>query len=188
MKIGIDIDDTIINTSELVLDYLNNDGISLDLIDFKNYMRDAIKGDYSNKGVVLLLHKYGRDIAENASVKDGAVEVINYLKEKGHKIYIITSRSEKRIPNINKITEDFLNINNISYDQLFMGIDDKAQLCLTENIDYLIDDSVDKIEQLQQPTTGILFNSIINNDIETDVKRVNNWQEIKDYFDSEELI
>ena len=64
-----------------------------------------------------------------ASVKDGAKESLEDLKSRGYKIIIYSARSWQEY----EMTEDWLNKNNIPYDQLILGkpigdywIDDRA--------------------------------------------------------------
>ena len=184
MKIGIDIDDTIANTSELVLKYLSDNNEQIEFNDFKNYMSEIIRGIYRNKEILFLLFKYGEVVAKEAAVKEDVAEVIKFLKEKGYEIYIITSRTEKNIKGIKEITENYFKENNIMYDKLLTGRNDKKNICIEEGIDFLIDDSVDTINELESPTKGILFNSIINSDKKTNATRVNNWIEIREYFEN----
>lgn len=170
MRIGIDIDDTITNTSEMMMKYITKSGIAIDT-----------KEDYCNFKVEQLdkyrdlIEEYIEPVLSSVSVKKDCVSVINKLKEEGNTIYIITARSNRYSNNIYNITVDYLNKNGIIYDELLFGYENKKDICLKEKIDYMIDDNINVYDSLVETSTKpILFDKGDNR------VRVNSWSEVLD--------
>ena len=86
----------------------------------------------------------------------------------------IKKRKDKRFKNtINSL---------LKYNKIITGAGKKAELCVENNIDLLIDDSIKHCTNLSNiGIDTLLFNSINNKDIETNLKRVYNWNEVYDY-------
>ena len=80
------------------------------------------------------------------------------------------------------MTKNLLDSYNIKYNKIITGAGKKAELCVENNIDLLIDDSIKHCTNLSNiGIDTLLFNSINNKDIETNLKRVYNWNEVYDY-------
>jgi len=87
---------------------------------------------------------------EDRAILPGAKEVISELKNKGHEIIIATSRNYgSSDEDVCGITEDWLNENNIIYDEIFfnqpsfdVGIDDRTIMFM--NWDSLTADDIEK--------------------------------------------
>lgn len=171
MKIGIDIDDTITNTTEKISEYMEKLGISTK-DDFCNYTDKELE-NYNE-----LLVKYMELVLSTCTLKDNCVKVINNLKKKGHKIYIITARTNKFSKNIYNITKCFLDSNNILYDELLFGYEDKRDICIEKELDYMIDDNINVYNSLlDTKVRPVLFSKKQNK--EFDCIRVNDWLEIE---------
>ena len=176
MRIGIDIDDTIVNTSEMCINYVKK----LDKKYGEN-IKDIITDNIKNPVVTLFYDNYLYDVIAHAKLKEDAVKVINELY-RDNEIYFITARSERFIKDVDNMTKNLLDSYNIKYNKIITGAGKKAELCVENNIDLLIDDSIKHCTNLS--IIGIdtlLFNSINNKDIETNLKRVYNWNEVYDY-------
>lgn len=170
MRIGIDIDDTITNTTEMMMKYINKSGIAIDSSeDYCNFKVEQLD-KYRD-----LLEKYIEPVLTNVSVKKDCVSVISKLKEEGNTIYIITARSNRYSDNIYNITVDYLNKNNIIYDKLLFGYENKRDVCLKEKIDYMIDDNINVYDSLVGTSTKPILFSKGNNRF-----RVDSWSEILD--------
>ncbi len=147
MNIGIDIDNTICNTEEIINKYQNifikeNNISKEELWNNNNYRLD-------------FLEKYLKIIYKEVSIKEHAKEVINKLS-KNNKIYLITARSNNYfINNTEELTINYFNNNKIHIDDLIINAKDKVDACIDNNIDIMIEDSVYN------------YNKLINNDINT---------------------
>lgn len=176
MRIGIDIDDTIVNTSEMCINYVKK----LDKKYGEN-IKDIITDNIKNPVVTLFYDNYLYDVIAHAKLKEDAVRVINELY-RDNEIYFITARSERFIKDVDNMTKNLLDSYNIKYNKIITGAGKKAELCVENNIDLLIDDSIKHCTNLSNiGIDTLLFNSINNKDIETNLKRVYNWNEVYDY-------
>ena len=176
MRIGIDIDDTIVNTSEMCINYVKK----LDKKYGEN-IKDIITDNIKNPVVTLFYDNYLYDVIAHSKLKEDAVKVINELYL-DNEIYFITARSERFIKDVDNMTKNLLDSYNIKYNKIITGAGKKAELCVENNIDLLIDDSIKHCTNLSNiGIDTLLFNSINNKDIETNLKRVYNWNEVYDY-------
>lgn len=177
MRIGIDIDDTITDTYLIVLkhiaEYFKRDYEELKSI---GYTYDEFFTDSEFIGFEKFVDDNFHKLIPTLKPKEGAVEVINKLKQDGHEIIIVTARSSAK-PNQNI---DFLNSYNIPFDKFYEGIKDKGELSKKENIDVLIDDSYKHYQQCQRENIrAILFDAPYNRKYE-ECERVTNWNEVYD--------
>ena len=128
MNIGIDIDDTISNTFETFLPYMKkfaeqdlNRKLDLNLSSRTDYYNIIEKYGISEEEARTFWVNYYVEILENVQPRKSAVEVINTLKEKGHKIFLITARVDDGIVDVKAITEKWLEVNKINYDKLIIN-------------------------------------------------------------------
>ena len=178
MVIGIDIDDTITNSSELIMEYARS-FFKLDDINLINNILNAPKIE----GQLLEFYsKYLPEMIEKYTVKDNAVEVINRLKDKGYKIVIITARGYTVThDNLDVITIEYFSKHGIHADEIIFKTVNKRDVCIEKNIRVLVDDSIKTLESLKDTEIEpILFDSIINKDTSTDIKRVYSWLELEE--------
>lgn len=180
MRIGIDIDDVITNTSETMEEYIakykNNKKI-------KEHMVEIMKGNPSDPDVVKFCLENYLKVFQKVKVKENAREVIQKLLDRGNEIYLITARGE----NLNffkgseKVTIDFLEENKIKYNKIIFNSTDKAQLCKDNCIDIMIDDSITHCEDIRNiGIRSILFTTNVNKNIYTTVERVDSWIELEE--------
>jgi len=178
MRIAIDLDDTLFDTSLRTMEYLKQ-------ID-KKYMdniNDIVRDNISNPIVVEFYDKYLSDIVHSASLKENAL-LINELYN-SYEIYFVTARSERFIKDVDTRTKNLLDGYNIKYHKIITGAGNKAEICKLNDIDLLIDDSIRHCTKfIEFGGNALLFNSIINNNIETNLKRVYNWKEVYDFINS----
>ena len=149
MKIGIDIDNVISNfNEELIKEYLMHDkelrntGI---INENAKYIRNGMF-DWTDDEEKTFYKENIERIAKNLKVIKGAKEYIEKLHEDEHLIYIITGRDNGEYLEPYKMTKQWLDANNIYYDNLILtdtyDKHAKAEKCLENNIDIMIDDSV----------------------------------------------
>lgn len=137
MRIGIDLDDTICRTTEMVNDKMKEYAKkkNFDILDIMN--DEEIKLDFFNE--------YLPDIYRNVQVKRNARDVMRRLKSKGNELFLITARTNSLVPsvkNVADITEEWLSENDILVDGIFSSAygEDKAQIMKREKIDIMVDD------------------------------------------------
>lgn len=177
MKIGIDIDDVITNTSEKIKEYLykyekSGDGIK--------HIVEVMRGESPTQNIKNFFNEYMSKIFFCVTIKENAKEVIDRLINNGHKIILITSRGEERFRNSKEITIEYLKNHNISYSQIIFDSLDKQIACKENDIDIMIDDSVKTCELVNMSgVKTIVYTSEINKNINTNIKRVENWLELE---------
>lgn len=172
MRIGIDIDNTIVNTRETVFKYKRKSKFKK----YKGYYYDwplEIKEEF--------LDTYVEEIHMHAKVKEYAKEAIDILKEMGHEIILVTYRDNIRSNESQSNTKKYLKEHSIYYDDLLFGSFDKGKVCKEKNIDLLIDDSLENIESVAKEGIDVLVYPMSYNK-KTKYPRVNNWKEVLEYI------
>ncbi len=181
MRIGIDIDDTISYTSQIMnkkateydKKYLRGEGL-INL--HKQYFYERF--NWTTEEVNDFYHRYYEDIVPEIRVREDAKEIIEKLKNDGHTIFIITIRSYKYLHDPYSITYKWLSDNDIVFDQLIVNATNKGEICSENKIDLLIDDSVDNCySAINYNINTLLFNGEHNIE-NTTLKRVYDWYEI----------
>lgn len=180
MRIGFDIDDVIIDTSgsmkEYIIKYDKNGELMANI-------EDIMRGDASTPFIENFFVEHFLEIARNAKVKENAVRVIKKLFDAGNEIYLITARGEKKkiFHGAENLTLEYLKENNICYNNIIFNAIDKAQLCIDNHIDLLVDDSIKHCEAIRDVNiNSILFTSFVNKSLSTTVSRVDNWLELEE--------
>lgn len=132
-------------------------------------------------------HDSFKDYITNPIVREGVSDATHQLHEAGYKIFIITARKIKEHKEIftekeyKRLTREFLDKNDIYYDELAFYPNPKIRAIKDKKIDIFIEDSVQNIEELSKHIKVIIFDSVYNRDIDLpNTKRVTSWSEIKD--------
>lgn len=100
---------------------------------------------------------------EKIECKPFAKETIKNLRNKGHKIFIITARNSIWHKDPYKLSYDWLIKNEIEFDKLIIGQEEKVSSCLENKIDIFIDDHEKHIASLNDVgIKTILFKNIHN--------------------------
>ena len=169
MKIGIDIDDTMTNTTEILEFYLKQYDKIVETSDWTKWDK-SIQRDFFNKNMV--------SIVTNVKLKKNVKEVLYELKN-NNTLVLITSRSDRYADNICNLTEKFIKDNELPFDNIFTCSGDKVNICMNEHIDILIDDNKYICEKVYEKGIEVLlFDSKYNKD--SKFRRVYNWVEIKE--------
>ena len=149
MRIGIDIDNVISNFDEVLKNaFLEHDKLlrNTGIVDDNFYITSGMF-DWSKEEINNFYYSNVERIAKSLSLIDDSKEYIDKLKSDGHFIYIITGRDNGEYSNPFEMTKEWLNKNNIYYDELiFTNSKDKElldKISLFENINI---DSIPKIE------------------------------------------
>lgn len=197
MILGIDIDDTISKTCEILVEY------------GKEYTKEVLKkektlefnGNLSNHFYIESLFGWTREEAdrffelyykkfvENVSPKEDSVEIINKLHDEGNKIVLITSRDNFADVNAKLETEKWLKKQGIKYDNLITDVLSKYQTCLDYNVELFIDDSYSNCMEISSHGIKTLmvdakYNYNLNDE---KIRRVYSWKEIYSLIDSERI-
>ena len=183
MNIGIDIDDTITDLSCIFLKYarIYNQENRIDFpIDKTQWDLDKAFG-WNKKNYTDFSKKYLKKLLNEAKPKKNAVNIINKLKDEGHKIVIITARNTEELINPYDMTKKWLISNNIKFDKLIVNSNKKEEDCLNNKINVFIDDRLENCETVYQTLhiPVFLFDSIYNtNDNHPLIERLFSWDEV----------
>ena len=183
MRIGIDLDDTITKTDEILFKYAkkyNEEEKILFKINRGEWDWNKAFG-WDEEKCETFFSRYLKKIFEEAEIKENAKEKINELKKVGNKIIIITARDTKSLKEVHKVCENWLINNKVNVDKIVVDGEDKAQKCLENKIDIFIDDNVYNCESVYKnlKIPVLLMDSRYNKDYQnSNIKRVYNWNEI----------
>ena len=191
MNIGIDIDNTITEVQDQLnkaaYDYAIKLGKNIENADnpleyIKNN-RDTYrkKFQFSYEELKYFLQNIQEEITNKAKPIDNAVEVINRLKKEGHKIIIITARDSEFHDDPYLLSKNWLDKNNIKYDQIIVNAREKGMVCKDENIDLFIDDQLNNcLDVLKEGIKVIrISNEICDN---KDIIDLDSWTKIYEYI------
>jgi len=182
MRIGIDIDNTITNTLPILKKYCqkyNEEVVKRDLKINEQGFASYNLYDWTEEENLDFCQKYLEEIVMQAKVKERAKEIIQKLKQEGNIIYIITARTNAHFKNPYETTEKFLREHDIVYDRLIVNCTNKAQVCVENNIEVMIEDETHNIEKISTQIPVIAFQEIYNKRCEgKNIIKVNHWNEI----------
>ena len=172
MKIGIDIDGVLTDIEKWQLDYGSKfyyENYHKGIVNYKGYETDEIF-DSNRECDDLFWNKYFEDYSINVEARKFSGEVISMLKDDGYEIYIITARgsflsnssSVMSKEENEQIVKEWLNKNNIYYNQIIFSREDKLDICIANKIDIMIEDKVDNINKISTQIPVICYNAGYN--------------------------
>lgn len=179
MTIGLDIDDTMTNSSELIEKYAKDyfSSYNLELINSILHAK-VIEGELLD-----FYNIYLPEMMEKYQLKDYVKEVIDRLRAQGHKVIIITARGYTVQKGLIDITKEYLKKHDIKFDDIVFRAFDKSDICLKYNVDIMIDDSISVLEKVKNNgIKTLLFTSVNNQKIHTNIDRVDNWLDLEKYI------
>lgn len=186
MNIGIDIDNTITDTLAKLKEYCKkyNDEIGrTDLSMHEEGYTSYTLYDWTTEENMGFCVKYLEEAVLQATVKEGAKEVIEKLKNDGHTINIISSRITPMFKTPYETTEKYLKENGIIYDKLLVGSTNKLVVCKENKIDIMMEDEPHYIEELAKEIPVIVFEYGYNQECNgKNIIKVNNWNEVYKIF------
>ena len=179
MRIGIDIDDTMCCTSEIVKDRLEKYAIKehMDPLDIMN--NEELKSAFFSI--------YLEDIYSNVEIKKNDSEVLKRLKSKGNEIYLITARSNYFVTTVKnnfEIIERWMKEHNIEIDGIVASAygEEKADVCKRYNIDLMIDDDPYNYQKIiSSGIKCVLFDDKEKYELKDNY--VSNWLELEKYIE-----
>ena len=185
MVIGIDMDDTICSTNELIIleadkydkEVLGGSGIkdesAYEFTEMMGWEKDMKGKFFADRLEYIMSH---------AEIKPGAREVINKLHDEGNKIIIISFRKGKYLSDPTNLTKEWLDRHNVHYDKIYTDTGSKVDECLENNVKLFIDDKESHCEEVSNAGIDvILFTNAYNHD-ENRFVRKDNWEDIYKYI------
>ena len=194
MNIGIDIDDTIANTYDVLFKYVQEYTIHDIVTDREKTNRDMIAQMYrtnfrngDKKQDKEFFNRYYEKTVLKVKPKINAIENIKKLKEEGNQIYLITARFPSEKFNIEELTKGWLKKYDIPYDKLILNSENKVITAKEHCIDIFVDDNIKNCTEMAK--VGIktyIMDTIVNKDFKDEnIERVYSWshlyQKIENY-------
>lgn len=171
MVVGIDIDDTITNTTLLATEVLKKDDRYINLSDYHALEKDELER-FITENVI--------NIENSVSLKDNVVEVLKNFKSKGIKIIFITARGDNEFEKLIYLTSVYLNKLGVVYDLVIYRKKHKAEMAKKYGINIFIDDKeevLDEMKDLNIKTIRFSESNPVSNHLV-----MNNWKTIEKYI------
>lgn len=175
MRIGIDIDNTMCGTDEIINikieEYIKEKEMtSKEFFSDSKYMDDfyAVKIE---------------GIIREDSLKDDFLDVLNRLRV-NNEIIVVTARTEdfvKSFKGMREATKEWLKENNIYYDKYFDSVykEGKVKVCKDEKIDVIIDDDINNYLAFKEHGVNTLLFDDKGKYLDI-VDRVGSWREVEE--------
>lgn len=186
MVLGIDMDDTICSTNELIIEVadqydkevLGGTGVKdVNAYEFTEMMGwpEGMKGKFFSDRLEYIM--------SHSPIKTHAKEVINKLHDEGWKIVIISFRKDKYLKDPYKLTVDWLKENDIHYDKVFVNTGTKEDECIENKVTLFIDDKESHCDDVSKVGVDVLlFTNAYNHD-EKRFRRADTWYDVKKYIE-----
>ena len=171
MRIGIDMDDTICKTTEMVHYFLEEYAAKKNLNPL-----DIVNDEFLREK---FLEENLEEIYSKVEIKHDVKKVLKRIKNKGNEIFILTARSRE----MEDITRKWLKDNSIEIDYLIMEVfgEERGKVCKDYQIDLMIDDNpynYKKVSEVGIPC--LLFDDKDKYDLKQDYTT---WIEIENYIE-----
>lgn len=157
MIIGIDIDDTIADTCEIMLNYAQE--YTIDVLKREPILKEGscnthfyvqyLHGWEPGEDIEFLDENYEKIIRETVP-KTLAVKYLQKLHDDGHKLVLITARWETDKFDVKTATQDWVKKNNVPCDKLIINAENKLIAAKQENVDLFIDDSFSNCKMVSE--------------------------------------
>lgn len=192
MIIGIDIDDTITDTYEVMMNYaqeytldvLGREPIINETNSCQNHLYTQYLHNWGKEEDIRFLELYYEKVVKEVRPRTLAIKYLNKLKEEGHKIILITARWETEYADITTLTKEWLKENNVPYDKLVVNAENKQIAAKQENLDIFIDDSFKNCQMVADiGVKSFLMDSRTNRNLEDErIKRLYSWPHFYSVF------
>lgn len=181
MKIGIDIDDTVMNTIDVIEEAARY--FDKYFLENKGY-QDKSKYDFherfywtSEEKKAFFNYFRKNKLYLKAKPKGDALYYLEKLYNEGYEIYFLTRRSKDKKLDILSITKNDLISKGFKFTDCYIGLSKKGEACKNLGIDVFIDDAVMQIEDVNNyDIKTILVDNWYNKEYKG--LRAKNFQEI----------
>lgn len=184
MRIGIDIDDTLTDTYELIFNYAqyftaNELKKEINQVD-REKIKDRFTKNFHNwakEDEEAFFDKYYETIVSNVRIKPFAKEIIDKLRDEKNEIYFITARFLSSKFDIEQATKKWLEENEIEYEGIYLNVSDKAKIIKENKIDILIDDNINNcLNAVENGIKTYIMDSLVNYSFKDErIERIYSW-------------
>ena len=187
MNIGIDIDGVILDSEKVfrtVADLYNTIKLNDRAIRAYDEPRVQEKYNWTDEEIQEFADKYFIECSKISNFMPCVKEVLNMLKQEGHNLIIITARGRDK-KEMRAIAEEKFEKEGLKFDKYYWAQRGKADVCVKEKIDVMIDDSYEVCKKLS--SKGIKTIYFRDKDMKVleqneNLKEVSNWGEIYRYI------
>jgi uncharacterized HAD superfamily protein len=186
MNIGIDIDGVLLDTEtafRTVAELYNT--IDLNNKPVRDYEEPRVQERYNwtEKEIQEFADKYFLEVSKKANFMPYVKEVLDLLKKEGHKLVIITARGMDKAE-MRAVVEKKFDEEGLKFDKYYWAQREKADICVNEKIDIMIDDNYNNCISIANKNIKTLYFR------EAEIKKINNkniievhnWGEIYKYI------
>lgn len=166
MKIGIDIDDTITNTTPAFFKVLKKYNIDKSIY----YL------PFDSKIRIEFLKKYHDEIMEITEIKEEVKENLDRLKQMGHYLVVITARNNEYGTKAVELAKEMIKKYNLPIDEIHFNEPYKVELCKKLKIDLMIDDNKIVCKNMKKNNINCLQFG----------KDISNWNDVIKYLQEKE--
>lgn len=192
MNILVDVDDTLTNfvevRNELIKKYIEDNGLPYKILDM-DCTKSAKVADWPLEVCCNFWKEVGTDAQLKCSAQVGASGVLSKLREMGHKIIIVSARPDIYYP-AEKYTRLWLEKNNIPFDDIIIGKQNKKQSMIDNDIKLVIDDSIQTITYAEElGIDAFMFATKENQNFKNNGSvRVLSWAEIENILKNKKVL
>lgn len=171
MNIGFDIDGVLTDVSKFQIEYGKKFFKNRELVNENGYSIREMFNCTKEEEYDFWKHNL-LNYTINFPPRIGVVELFNKLILEGHKIFIISSRIKCADNDfvgrlIKKLVKQWFKKNNIPYNYIFFcsienSPEEKSKCCVENKIDYMVEDTVENIEEIRKVTKVICFSNKYN--------------------------
>lgn len=184
MRIGIDVDDTIVKTWSSFMPILSEKyNIPLDKIKKSEPYYDAVKDIVTMEEYIDMVKKSGH-LSKELELRPYVKEVLTKLKEEGNTIIFITARDDNMYDDSYLITKEYLDRHKIPYDKIIVNAYDKGRICKEEKIDLFIDDNIKNCQSVYNERISVVLMETIFNKDNKEFIRMKDWKQIYNYINN----
>ena len=187
MNILLDVDDTLTDfvhtRNNLIKKYIEDKKLPYKILDINN-TKSAKVADWPLEECCKFWAEVGRDAQLMCPAQHRAAEVVRKLKEQGHTIVIVTARPDIYFE-AEPYTKLWLEKQGIPFDKIIVGKQDKKQTMIDNNIDLVIDDSMQTITYASELGINSLMYTTKENEkkeVPKHCTRVHSWTEIEKHL------
>ena len=189
MKIVFDLDDTMCKTDyyseKYILDFFEKNNLPYKKVKDISRYADG-KFDWNEVEAKKWFKTYGDKMMLEFPPMDKAKQTIDYLKEKGFTISVVTARADDWHADPVSVSINWLKNNNIKFDEIYFGREDKHLVCQEINADIFVDDDINITANVANVFSGqkdkavFLMNSNYNQTVKegNGVIRVNDFSQL----------
>ena len=184
MNILVDVDDTLTyfveERNKLIKKYIEDKKLPYKILDM-NCTKSAKVADWPIEECCKFWKEIGTASQLNCPSQEGCQDVLSKLRTRGHKIIIVSARPDIYYP-AHYYTKLWLEKNNIPFDDIIIGKQDKKQSMIDNNIELVIDDSIQTITYATELNlNSFIFSTEENKNYNPFGKclRVYSWKEIE---------